>query len=64
MMKGNEMMEEMKTTMWVCDCCMIAAENGDTSSCRDYYGHNHPDMNIPTKFVVTDNTHEIGWHSS
>ena len=58
------MMEEMKTTMWVCECCLLESENGDTSSCRDYYEHTHPAMDIPGNFVMTDKTHIVGWFSS
>ena len=28
--------------VWVCDCCALLVENGDDSSCRDYYNHTHP----------------------
>ena len=27
--------------VWVCDCCALLVENGDDSSCRDYYNHTH-----------------------
>ena len=29
-------------TLYLCDCCALLLVNGDDSSCRDYYEHDHP----------------------
>ena len=28
---------------YVCECCALVIANGDSSACRDYYGHTHGD---------------------
>lgn len=43
----------------VCDCCALMIANGDDSSCRDYYGHDHPTCNLP--WAVIDGDPEEVW---
>lgn len=38
----------------LCECCMMALVNGDTSGCRDYWNHDHPDLCVPADTVPGD----------
>lgn len=40
--------------MFVCECCMMAAETGDDSSCRDYFDHTHANAAIPLGYVLSE----------
>ena len=44
--------------IWVCECCVVAVENGDDSGCRDHYGHGHDAPRVPTGLVLGDETRE------
>jgi hypothetical protein len=64
------MNSEPVDVIWVCDCCLFVAVNGDESGCRDYYGHvdgdeNHPDglcmlMRMDDTYGMLDSEHECG----
>lgn len=40
----------------LCECCALLLANGDDSSCRDYYGHDHKSGFFPADTVLTDET--------
>ena len=46
--------------VWVCECCAQLVENGDDSSCRDYYNHTHPDCD-PAVNRLTGRKHTVGY---
>ena len=49
-----------EANVWVCECCALWIENGDDSSCRDYYSHTHPDCD-PAIAYLTDETCIVGY---
>lgn len=55
----------MADTFDVCGCCASVMVNGDDSSCRDYYGHDHAACQLgPDWVLVSDSgptSHSYGW---
>ena len=49
-----------EANVWVCECCALWIENGDDSSCRDYYNHTHPRCN-PAIAYLTGPEHRVGY---
>lgn len=42
----------------LCDCCAMKVANDDTTSCRDFYDHDHEDFNLPGITALSDGSFE------
>ena len=51
-------MDTVHVAAQVCDCCMLWLVNADESSCREFYGHAHPRVNL-ADFVQPDHWYDI-----
>ena len=49
-----------EVNVWVCECCALWIENGDDSSCRDYYNHTHPRWDSAITYL-TGAEHRVGY---
>ena len=58
----REANEPRELDVWVCECCALMVNNGDDSSCRDYYGHTHPTCDGNIVRVGFNNFRKTGYY--
>ena len=57
----REANEPRELDVWVCECCALIINNGDDSSCRDYYGHTHPSCDLSVPYADMGSSREVGY---